>query len=83
MRFVKFTICDADGKPVQRQHPEVYIGAKTITRVVKVPDKNDITYLDLGASGVYVRGNYDEIAAVLNQPSTNPVEVLWPNLQEQ
>jgi hypothetical protein len=68
MRFMPFEICDADGNAVPRQHPKVYIAVMSIMRVVKVPDQEDITYLDLGASGVWVRGDFREIAQALNEP---------------
>lgn len=66
MRFVLFEICDSSGKVVPRQHPKVYIAAPTITRIVKEPDAEDVTYLDLGTTGVWVRGDYRQIADMLN-----------------
>lgn len=76
--FVPFEICDAEGKPVPRQHARVFIAKKTITRIVKVPDVEDVTYLDLGTSGVYVRGEFDEIAEALNEPPLPVSDWTWP-----
>jgi hypothetical protein len=82
MRFIEFEICTAAGERVERQWPNVYINAKIITRVVKQPDQENVTYLDLGDGGVYVRGDFNDIAAMLSAPDARPVEVLWPNLEE-
>lgn len=68
VKFLRFEICDASGNVVPRQHPHVYIAVASITRVVKEPDAEDVTYLDLGTSGVWVRGDYIEIAGMLNDP---------------
>lgn len=77
--FIPFEICDAEGKPVPRQHARVYIAKRSIQRIVKVPDQEDITYLDLGETGVYVRGHFDEIAEALNEPPLPTSEWTWPN----
>jgi hypothetical protein len=47
-----------------------------------VPDHEDITYLDLGETGVYVRGNFDEIAEALNEPPLPTSEWTWPKETE-
>ena len=76
--FVPFEICTAEGAAVPRQHPRVFIAKRSIMRIVKVPDIEDVTYLDLGETGVYVRGEFDEIAEVLNQPPLPVSDWTWP-----
>jgi hypothetical protein len=58
----------------------VFIATRSIARIVKVPDIDDVTYLDLGETGVYVRGEYDEIAQALNEPPL-PEGLTWPDEQ--
>ena len=75
MRFVPFEICDSNGKPLPTQHPHVYIAVAGITRIVKEPSVDNVTYLDLGSSGVWVRGDYREIACMLNERHRKSVGV--------
>lgn len=76
--FIPFEICDAKGKDVPEQHSRVFISTSTITRIVKVPDIDDVTYLDLGQSGVYVRGDFDLIAEALNEKPLPVSSWSWP-----
>ena len=77
MHFMMFEICTASGDRIPEQHPYVYIATHSIARIVKQPDQDNITYLDLGETGVWVKGDFNTIASMLNAKDT-PIEWAWP-----
>jgi len=82
--FVKFELCDSQGKPVPSQHPIVYLAVRFIQRVVKMPGVDNVSYIDMGGDGYWVKGDFNKIAVELtdSRAMQDKLDVAVTALQE-